>query len=878
MSRATRPNGRKKICDVPAATIRRIAGEYLEAASIGETIEIDGKTLPFRPVAVTLGKSVNNGWGAYECCWARTVLAALVGALENPGGTLGTTVRLNRPQDNRHLSVKPGEDGFMVQHFNPTGSNTWRLVPDDAQPALDAGADRRPQRRLEPGAGSDAARLDVAGEYAGRLDHAQADLSGILVRLSLEPGDLVLGDAPARRRRSAQFPFMVAFAYTVDETNYMADLLLPEATDLESTQLIRMGATKYMEHFWDYHGVVLRQDAVEPQGEARDFTWITTELARRTGLLPEYVAAINRGIAGVSPLKGKDYDFCLDPTTPPEPDEIWDAVCRAATTTLSEGKEKHGLDWYKEHGFYAVPTSRLGWYLTPTLAKQGLRYELPYQERLLRIGRELGNRLHEQNMHWWDEQLSEYVALPVGMTCPARWERALVNAGAQPEDFPFWLLTTKSMQYHSGGNAAIAMMDEVSENLRGTYRRHHQCRHGGETRHRGGRSRRGALACRRDLRQGIADEGHAARHARHRRPVRSLGDALRQGHGAGEPQHDRADVARTHRRHRLGRRYRARRRAPLDGEGRAHEQALCHGDRPAALRRLPDLHGRLQERQRHAAGRAMAPRARYRKRQISRRAPHLPAGRLHALRQSALHACLSDDRDEAARGRSRHHRLRPLHRLRQLHHGLPVRRALDRARAALRLRRADEIARPRASIPSACRSPPNAPSARTGSTWPPSPDRRPASIRTSRRPASIPAFPARCISATSTIPTAMFRSCSRETEHFRMHEELGTDPSVYYIWDGGERMSGPRKVRAIAFRLRRQTNWDARAAANFICGGAGGGLLLATALAATLGEEDLRPLVVFALALVGTGLTAVWSRSVARGARSTCSATRRHRG
>jgi hypothetical protein len=27
----------------------------------------------------------------------------------------------------------------------------------------------------------------------------------------------------------ATFPFTVAFAYTVDETNYMADLLLPEA-------------------------------------------------------------------------------------------------------------------------------------------------------------------------------------------------------------------------------------------------------------------------------------------------------------------------------------------------------------------------------------------------------------------------------------------------------------------------------------------------------------------------------------------------------------------------------------------------------------------------------------------------------------------------
>jgi phenylacetyl-CoA:acceptor oxidoreductase subunit 2 len=56
---------------------------------------------------------------------------------------------------------------------------------------------------------------------------------------------------------------------------------------------------------------------------------------------------------------------------------------------------------------------------------------------------------------------------------------------------------------------------------------------------------------------------------------------------------------------------------------------------------------------------------------------------------------------------------------------------------------------------------------------------------------------------------------------------------------------------------RQQSNWDARAAANFICGGGGGGLLFATALASGRGE-DLRPLVVGALALVGIGLLAVW--------------------
>jgi phenylacetyl-CoA:acceptor oxidoreductase len=222
-----------------------------------------------------------------------------------------------------------------------------------------------------------------------------------------------------------------------------------------------------MEQFWDYRGVVLRDKAVEPQGEARDFTWISTELAKRADLLDGYVAAINKGISGVSPLKGEGYDFSLDAQTVADPDQVWDAVCKAATYTLSGGKETHDLAWYRKHGFYAVPMSRLDWYLTPVMEKHGLRYELPYQERLLRIGRELGQRLHENRMAWWDRQLSEYTALPEWHDVPHRWVANLINSGADPKDFPFWLLATKSMQYHAGGNASIAMMQEIAQNLRG---------------------------------------------------------------------------------------------------------------------------------------------------------------------------------------------------------------------------------------------------------------------------------------------------------------------------------------------------------------------------------------------------------------------------
>jgi phenylacetyl-CoA:acceptor oxidoreductase len=211
---------------------------------------------------------------------------------------------------------------------------------------------------------------------------------------------------------------------------------------------------------------VLRQPVVAPQGQARDFTWIATELARRTGLLEPYIQRLNKGAALV-PLKNEHGDFRLPSDRVPEVDEIWDAVCKAATAELSEGAEIHDLAWMKENGFFAVPHTRVDWYLTPTLVEQGLRYELPYQERLLRIGKELKSRLHEQGVHWWDEQLDEYTPLPVWHDVPGRWEQAVRDAGADPDDYPLWGITTKSMQYSAGNNASIPLMDEVARNVRG---------------------------------------------------------------------------------------------------------------------------------------------------------------------------------------------------------------------------------------------------------------------------------------------------------------------------------------------------------------------------------------------------------------------------
>ena len=128
------------------------------------------------------------------------------------------------------------------------------------------------------------------------------------------------------------------------------------------------------------------------------------ELAERCGLTRDYVAAINRGVACV-PLKGPGWSVELDTSRTHTCDAIWDAVCKAASAELTDGKELHGLDWWKEQGLRTNPFSQLDWYLLPTLQRQGLRFELPYQERLKRVGVELGRPLvgageHGEGPRW----------------------------------------------------------------------------------------------------------------------------------------------------------------------------------------------------------------------------------------------------------------------------------------------------------------------------------------------------------------------------------------------------------------------------------------------------------------------------------------------
>jgi phenylacetyl-CoA:acceptor oxidoreductase len=452
------------ICDVPAATIRRIANELLAAARIGETIDVGGRVMPLRPAAVILGKSVNNGWGAYECVWAQTVLQTLMGALETPGGLIGSASRIVGPAYDRMGACKPGEDGFMFYPFLATDKATWRSQPEF----------RHAHSTLTPLVGNAAvsqmlgsssfAWLRMQGRAPESWKRPKAPDVWIVYRCN------PLNSNSENERVAdviAQFPFQVSFAYLLDETSHFADIVLPECTDLESTQLLRVGGTESFEQFWEAEGWVLRQQAVEPRGETRNFDWIATELAKRLDILPELNAAINRGAGGI-PLKSNNYDFSLTIHTPHTSDEIWDAICRAASHTLTDGVASDGLEYFKAHGFRTRPFSRINWYLLPRMEDQGLRFELPYQERVFRTGQQLANRLHENKIHWWDRQLAEFEPMPHFKDLNRLWDDAFErNYGVRAADYPLWALTAKSMQFAWGSNVSIQLMREVADNVVG---------------------------------------------------------------------------------------------------------------------------------------------------------------------------------------------------------------------------------------------------------------------------------------------------------------------------------------------------------------------------------------------------------------------------
>lgn len=266
-----RPEEMARICTIPLERIRRITREFCTAASIGSTIQIDGHTLPLRPAGIDFKRGMAAHRGGWNSCFAIHMLNILVGAVDVPGGQRGVN------PVGPYWSAGVSEDGliipsdFIAKYNKPYPGRT--AAPPQT---LDL-------QELFPAA------LFTRGLYPLGID--EPEKYGIPYRpemmIHCRTNHMMNSHDPAAMAQTLKkLKFQLSISLFIDETTEFADVVLPDAHDLERWDMFPANDPYAFiapgPGSWYF---LLRQPVAEPPGEATPWTQIYLELAERLGIL-----------------------------------------------------------------------------------------------------------------------------------------------------------------------------------------------------------------------------------------------------------------------------------------------------------------------------------------------------------------------------------------------------------------------------------------------------------------------------------------------------------------------------------------------------------------------------------------------------------------
>jgi anaerobic selenocysteine-containing dehydrogenase len=331
------PEMAAKVSQVPSETIRRIAGEYAEAAQVGSTIMVDGHQLPFRPVASVTFRGAQAHGNAFHTAMAVLLINHILGAADVPGGAVGLPARsLGYPETGQwKFSPGTGPDGMLTVPMWLTAHVPWPI--------------------REPKLPTDAALLELFTMGGGSPIWAIKNPEEIWRKVGVSHRidvllnfgcNSVLGIAnpEAQEEFLKKIPFIVSwnlFANEFDEG--FADILLPDTSYLETFTFVD-GQGFILNHPhamdpWCYH---VTQPVIKPEQSRRYIIDVTFELLDRLGKRAELNEYWNRFIG----LEGDD-------KIKPDERTTWKKVGDKALKHYF-GPE-HGLNWFEKHGFITWP-------------------------------------------------------------------------------------------------------------------------------------------------------------------------------------------------------------------------------------------------------------------------------------------------------------------------------------------------------------------------------------------------------------------------------------------------------------------------------------------------------------------------------------------
>lgn len=431
------PEYAEQISTVPASTIRTLAQDFGEAACIGETIEIDGVTLPFRPVCSDMFSGVSRHKHSMLSHWAVASLNLMVGSLNSVGGLIGYSAACNGFDDSGHVSYRPAiweEDGFMESsgcHYATTHSFYDHI-----------------RNGIEWTGAQTLAGIQPLSEDGHFTYYTQMEPE----KWHVEPAELMLVFAanPLKNwgNHDDQAAFLTSFKHIVgidlylSDSSYFYDIVLPEACYLERYDIPphaynnlltpgTVGDTPWV--------MAIRQPVVPARDDCPGIIDIMANLCDRCDG--------NEGLGGTLNFIWKIKDELMwDPASKLDTETFLDAIYQSWTG-------QHDLAWFKENGVYTYkPRSVDEMYIWANDApgRVPLYWDFMYEakERIQVITEEMG-------IEW---ELDDYQPLP-------DWKPCIDYEIADPEYdlLPVYYTNAINADSWSVNNPWINEMNEMSD-------------------------------------------------------------------------------------------------------------------------------------------------------------------------------------------------------------------------------------------------------------------------------------------------------------------------------------------------------------------------------------------------------------------------------
>ncbi|MCG8632583.1 MAG: molybdopterin-dependent oxidoreductase [Desulfobacterales bacterium] len=407
------PERISEITTVPAETIQRIARDFAKAASIGSTITIDGRELPYRPAAYNYYRGAQGHKTGTMTNHAFKLVNFLIGCIDAPGGHVGFTL-----------------DDFMIDR-----GHIWEG---------DTGQIKTTPHQLHP---------EVPFAYPPNTAHLMdyfplgVDPGHLITQTFFEPEKwgmdyqpdtmLICHSNPLWNLNGPQdkyfeilrnMRFIVAIDILLNETTQWADIVLPTLDNLERWNMVMIEPPLT-------EGPCLTQPVIEPLWDCKSEEDIFNEISERVGILDNW-----NEVQNFANMFFEKPELMLKPGVKYSDKEIAER----------KGKmwDDKDLEWFKEKG-HASTLRRTDKFYRPW---EGQRIHF-YIEDILTRKAELQENMKKAKVPFYDIwEWDDYQPVPTAVLDPVHKE---------PDEFDMYAITFKDVEVNFGENLSIPWIDDM---------------------------------------------------------------------------------------------------------------------------------------------------------------------------------------------------------------------------------------------------------------------------------------------------------------------------------------------------------------------------------------------------------------------------------